>query len=152
MWWKIISPHIILITPLGFFIFYFYFYFLWLKNIVISNYNKFSKLTLTPKIEEPLSTRVSTCSEASYYYYFVIACQNSKPRRNRHFFFNQVPHFEHCSLKKICVDRVNRNFLWGSLETTRKIHWVGSQKVTKSKEEGGLGLQEAKGRNTALLA
>ena len=95
---------------------------------------------------------MSTCSEASYYYYFVIACQNSKPRPNRHFFFNQVPHFEHCSLKKICVDRVNRNFLWGSLETTRKIHWVGSQKVTKSKEEGGLGLQEAKGRNTALLA
>ena len=23
------------------------------------------------------------------------------------------------------IDRVNRNFLWGSSETTRKIHWVG---------------------------
>ena len=31
-------------------------------------YNKCSKLTLTQKIEEPLSTRVSACSEASYYY------------------------------------------------------------------------------------
>ena len=50
------------------------------------------------------------------------------------------------------IDRVNRNFLWGSSEYTRKIHWVGWQKVTKPKDEGGLGLQEAKGRNTALLA
>ena len=50
------------------------------------------------------------------------------------------------------INRVNRNFLWGSLETTRKIHWFGWQKVTNSKEEGGLSLQEVKGRNTALLA
>lgn len=50
------------------------------------------------------------------------------------------------------IDRVNRNFLWGSLEAGSKIHWVGWQKVTKPKEEGGLGLQSAKGRNTALLA
>ena len=50
------------------------------------------------------------------------------------------------------MDRVNRNFLWGSSETMRKIHWVGWQKVTKPKGEGGLGLQEANGRNTALLA
>lgn len=32
------------------------------------------------------------------------------------------------------------------------MHWVSWQKVTKSKEEGGLGLQTAKGRNTTLLA
>ena len=50
------------------------------------------------------------------------------------------------------VDRVNINFLWGSMELSKKIHWVGWQKVTKSKEEGSLGLQFAKGRNTALLA
>ena len=50
------------------------------------------------------------------------------------------------------VDRVNRNFLWGSSESSKKIHWVGWQKVTKPKEKGGLGLQSAKGRNTALLA
>ena len=41
--------HIILITPLGFF------FFLLLENVVIPNYNKHSKLTLTQKIEEPLS-------------------------------------------------------------------------------------------------
>ena len=50
------------------------------------------------------------------------------------------------------LDRVNRNFLWGSSETTRKIHWIGWQKVTRTKEEGGLNLQTARGRNVALLA
>ncbi|KAL0013397.1 hypothetical protein SO802_000466 [Lithocarpus litseifolius] len=49
------------------------------------------------------------------------------------------------------IDRVNRNFLWGSVENKRKMHWVGWNKVTKLKEEGGLGLQTAKGRNTTLL-
>ena len=49
------------------------------------------------------------------------------------------------------IDWVNRNFLWGSSESSKKIHWVGWQKVAKSKEEGGLGLQIAKDRNTALL-
>ncbi|XP_075665353.1 uncharacterized protein LOC142635018 [Castanea sativa] len=50
------------------------------------------------------------------------------------------------------IDLVNRNFLWGSSETTKKVHWVGWHKVAKSKEEGTLGLQAANGRNNALLA
>lgn len=50
------------------------------------------------------------------------------------------------------LDRINRNFLWGSTDTTKKIHWVGWEKVIKPKEEGGLGLQFAKGRNLALLS
>ena len=45
----------------------FFFFFLWLKNVVIPKYNKYSKLTLTKKIEEHLSTRVSACLEASIY-------------------------------------------------------------------------------------
>ena len=49
------------------------------------------------------------------------------------------------------VDRVNRNFLRGLTESSKKTHWVRWQKVTKSKEESGLGLQSTKGRNTALL-
>ena len=32
------------------------------------------------------------------------------------------------------------------------MHWVGWEKVTTLKDLGGLGLQSAKGRNTALLA
>ena len=50
------------------------------------------------------------------------------------------------------IDWVNRNFLWGSSEVAKKIHWVGWQKVTKPKDEGGLGLQTMKGRNISLLA
>ena len=50
------------------------------------------------------------------------------------------------------IDRVNRNFLLGSLEFARKAHWVSGEKVSKTKEEGGLGIQFAKGRNLALLA
>ena len=38
------------------------------------------------------------------------------------------------------------------METAKKIHWVGWQKVTRTKEEGGLGLQAEKVRNTALIA
>ena len=50
------------------------------------------------------------------------------------------------------IDRVNRNFLWGSTDHAKKMHWVNWAEVTKPKEAGGLGLQSAKGRNTALLA
>ena len=37
------------------------------------------------------------------------------------------------------IDRVNRNFLWGSTESVKKMHWVGWEKVTKPKDEGGVG-------------
>lgn len=50
------------------------------------------------------------------------------------------------------IDRVNRNFLWGSNDHVRKMHWVNWDAVTNPKDSGGLGLQSAKGRNTALLA
>lgn len=49
------------------------------------------------------------------------------------------------------IDRVNHNFLWDPMENQRKMHWVGWKKVTKIKEEGGIGLQMARGRNIALL-
>ena len=50
------------------------------------------------------------------------------------------------------IDRVNRNFLWGTTENQRRMHCVGWQKVTRTKEEGGLGIQTVRGRNTAFLA
>ena len=37
----------------------FFFFFILLKNVIIPNYNKYSKLTLTQKIEKSLSMRVS---------------------------------------------------------------------------------------------
>ena len=38
------------------------------------------------------------------------------------------------------IDRVNQNFLSGSMDEAKKVHWVGWHKVTKSKVEGGLGI------------
>ena len=50
------------------------------------------------------------------------------------------------------LDKISWNFLWGSSDSRRKMHWVGWDKVTKPKVEGGLGIQTAKGRNMAYLS
>jgi hypothetical protein len=50
------------------------------------------------------------------------------------------------------LDRLNRNFLWGSSEEKRKMHMVGWEKVCRAKSLGGLGLYACKPRNVALLA
>lgn len=50
------------------------------------------------------------------------------------------------------MDRINRNFIWASTDSVRKIHMVNWKKVIKPKAKGGLGLQEAKGRNQTLAA
>ena len=50
------------------------------------------------------------------------------------------------------VDRLNRNFMWGSSDGKKKIHLIGWEKITRDKEVGGLGNQAAKSKNTALLA
>ena len=42
------------------------------------------------------------------------------------------------------IDRVNRNFIWGSMDQVRRRHWVKWDKVTKPKNFGGLGLQQRK--------
>lgn len=46
------------------------------------------------------------------------------------------------------IDKLNRNFIWGSSENKKKIHFIGCNKITKAKEEGGLGIQAAKPKNT----
>ena len=51
-----------------------------------------------------------------------------------------------------CVDKLNRDFLWGSTKNNKKIHMVSWKKVTKPKKDGGLGLQAAKEKNIAVLA
>jgi hypothetical protein len=55
---------------------------------------------------------------------------------------------------KVCkkVDKVNRNFLWGSTLVKKKVHMVRWEKVTRPKKFGGLGLVAARPRNLALLA
>lgn len=49
------------------------------------------------------------------------------------------------------IDRICRNFLWGSTEDTIKIHLVNWETVTLPREEGGLGITRARERNLALL-
>lgn len=49
------------------------------------------------------------------------------------------------------IDRKVRGFLWGSNEAKRKCHLVKWDKVTQSKEEGGLGIRTAREMNLALL-
>lgn len=50
------------------------------------------------------------------------------------------------------MDRISRNFLWGSTETKKKVHLISWKKITRPKKEGGLGIQAAKEKNIALLA
>ena len=50
------------------------------------------------------------------------------------------------------LDKVSRNFVWGSTEDHKKLHMVGWGKVTKPKHRGALGIQEARGRNLSLAA
>ncbi|CAA7053633.1 unnamed protein product [Microthlaspi erraticum] len=50
------------------------------------------------------------------------------------------------------LDRVLRDFLWGSTNEKRKQHLVSWEKVCRSKEEGGLGIWKTNLMNKALLA
>lgn len=50
------------------------------------------------------------------------------------------------------IDKINRDFLWGSTEEKRRLHLVRWSKVIKAKEEGGLGIQAARAKNIAMLA
>ena len=50
------------------------------------------------------------------------------------------------------LDKINRDFLWGSTREKKKLHLVGWNKIIQPKEEGGLGIQAARAKNVALLA
>ena len=50
-----------------------------------------------------------------------------------------------------CVDRLCRNFLWGLVDNKRKLLLISWKKITKSKQDGGLGLHTTKEKNIALL-
>lgn len=50
------------------------------------------------------------------------------------------------------LDKINRDFLWGSSMEKKKLHLMGWSKIIRSKEEGGLGIQATRAKNIALLA
>ncbi|OIT02668.1 putative ribonuclease h protein, partial [Nicotiana attenuata] len=50
------------------------------------------------------------------------------------------------------IDKLQRNFIWGTTPEKRKMHLVKWEVVTQTKQEGGLGLQKACQKNKASLA
>ena len=65
-------------------------------------------------------------------------------------------YFMHCHslLAKICdsLDKMMRDFIWGSTEERRRMHMVKWSTVTLPKEFGGLGFFSMKHKNEAILA
>ncbi|KAK4718211.1 hypothetical protein R3W88_016549 [Solanum pinnatisectum] len=50
------------------------------------------------------------------------------------------------------IDRIQRNFLWGTTPDRRKLHLANWDLVTTPIKDGGLGIQKTSGKNFALLA
>lgn len=50
------------------------------------------------------------------------------------------------------LDRVSKNFIWGTTQEKLKLHMVSCEKITSPKEHGGLGIQAARPKNMAMLA
>ena len=55
---------------------------------------------------------------------------------------------------RVCsnLDKLNRDFLWGSTNERKKMHMVSRDKVCRPKDLGGLSLYSTKARNLTLLA
>lgn len=49
------------------------------------------------------------------------------------------------------LDRVQRNFIWGTTNSTKKLHMINWDTVVKNKELGGLNIQKSRVKNDAML-
>jgi hypothetical protein len=54
----------------------------------------------------------------------------------------------------LCDDlsQVIRNFWWGDEFERKKVHWMGWDKMTRPKTQGGIGFRDLRLFNQALLA
>ncbi|KAK4709107.1 hypothetical protein R3W88_030032 [Solanum pinnatisectum] len=55
-----------------------------------------------------------------------------------------------CSISK-AIDRIQRNFVWGTTDVRKKLHMIKWDIVIKDRNSGGLGVQISRTRNEALL-
>jgi hypothetical protein len=49
------------------------------------------------------------------------------------------------------VTRIQRDFLWGGVNGTKKLNWIKWKVVCKDKKKGGLGVRDLEVMNTSLL-
>lgn len=49
------------------------------------------------------------------------------------------------------IEKINRDFLWGSTLERKKLHLLSWSKIIRPKEEGGLSIQATRAKNIALL-
>ncbi|GLT26032.1 hypothetical protein SLA2020_011230 [Shorea laevis] len=50
------------------------------------------------------------------------------------------------------IDRISKNFLWGSMDSQHKIHSIGWEIVCLPKNQGGLGFRSAKNANIVAMS
>lgn len=50
------------------------------------------------------------------------------------------------------LDKMSRDFIWGSTMDYRKVHFVGWDKVTKPRKLGGLSIRRTESANKVCLA
>lgn len=50
------------------------------------------------------------------------------------------------------IDQIQRNFIWGSSTSKRKLHLLSWDKITMRKPERGLGIQQALHKNMTMLS
>lgn len=50
------------------------------------------------------------------------------------------------------LEKIQRQFLWGDTSDKKKMHLVGCEKMTWSKQMGGLGIKRLQIQNLALLS
>lgn len=49
------------------------------------------------------------------------------------------------------TEKLQRNFIWGHDENSRKVHTIGWDTICKSKDQGGLGIRRLHNMNDAFL-
>lgn len=50
------------------------------------------------------------------------------------------------------IDKIQRNFIWDTNDTSKKLHLINWDTISKDNKESGLGIRSPKDKNTVNLA